>query len=396
MLAALLVATSMSSLAFSPAAHGVEKAGVRVAAANLRATSSESISAAGPASSSERDRSPGPAPTGRRAGTWSKGYAVIKTAASVPGGRLPELLMTLWPENFASVSSARRACRRSVVLVDGAVGHNGCEVPAGSQIELLARLAAPSASEGRRGALPVNIEPLSVVLDSPSWAVVYKPAGMPTAGGDGLRTTMREVLALSMVCHDAPTIEEPLWRPQHCHRLDAGTCGLLVVAKTRRALTHLSAAFANREVHKRYRALVAGDPAPEASVGAASELRRIELALSGQVARTDWRIISRHQSARWGYVCLVECFPHTGRTHQIRRHLASLGTPIIGDSKYWISSLPEHRGTRLFLCAVGLQLPHPVTGDPVEISVDQPSEFATYCAQAAHVGGSASTSPDDE
>jgi RluA family pseudouridine synthase len=326
---------------------------------------------------------------GRRGGTWNNGYAVVKTATSNPAGQLPELLMTIWPDEFESASSARRACRRSIVLVDGSVGRNGQQVSTGSQVELLARVSSPAPSGGRRGPPPARADPLQVVFEDGSFAVVYKPAGMPTAGGDSSRTSMRELLVTSMSCDGAPEGDAPLWRPQHVHRLDAGTSGLLVVAKTRGALTGLSAAFAQRAVRKTYRAVVAGDPAPGAASGLASALRRVDLPLSGQEAMTEWRLISRHASARWGFVCIVECFPHTGRTHQIRRHLAALGSPIVGDAKYWLPALEEHRGTRLFLCAVGLRLPHPATGAVLEIACDQPPEFDAYCASTAGTGSGA-------
>ena len=192
------------------------------------------------------------APAGRRAGTWSKDYAVVKTSTAAAAGQLPDLLCTLWPDDFQTASAARRACRRSIVLVDGSVGRNGCGVCAGAQLELLARVSAPELGDhGRRGAPPATAEPLRVVLDDPSFALVFKPAGMPTAGGEGL--SMRELLASSMSCSGAPEGEAPLWRPQHVHRLDAATSGLLVVAKTRPALSALSASFAERRVHKTYR-----------------------------------------------------------------------------------------------------------------------------------------------
>lgn len=333
--------------------------------------------------------SPATMAAGRRGGTWSNGYAVVKTATSSSAGVLPELLMRIWPEDFQSVSSARRACRRAIIIVDGSVGRNGREVGIGAQVDLLARVSTPSPTGGRRGLPPASVDPLEVVFADGSFAVVYKPAGMPTAGGDGSRTTMRQLLATSMSCDGAPEGEAPLWRPQHVHRLDAGTSGLLVVAKTRGALTGLSAAFAQRSVRKTYRAVVAGDPAPGAAAGEASALHRVELPLSGQDAVTDWRLVSRHASTRWGCVSIVECFPHTGRTHQIRRHLAALGTPIVGDAKYWLPALDEHRGTRLFLCAVGLRLPHPTTGEILDIACDQPPEFATYCAAAGGAGSAA-------
>jgi RNA pseudouridylate synthase len=114
--------------------------------------------------------------------------------------------------------------------------------------------------------------------------------------------------------------------PKELHRLDAATGGLLVCAKTQRAQQALSRAFARREVKKRYRALVAG------------ELRgcgRVTILLEGKACWTEYRCVAVHASAICGAATEVDLWPHTGRRHQLRLHMALLGHTILGDALYW-------------------------------------------------------------
>ena len=239
-------------------------------------------------------------------------------------------------------------------------------------LRLLQRVEAPAGDAGRRRPLA---KPLRVIFEDESLAVVFKPAGIAVQGGISSQPSLRELLVGS-VAPSRNSTAEPLWRPQHVHRLDAPTSGLLVVAKTGQALRALSASFADRAVRKRYRAVVAM-PTRAAATAGDGDVQEIILPLSGQQARTLWRTIRRHASSRYGEIALVDLWPHTGRTHQLRRHMAALGQPIIGDSKYWPAELPE-AGGGLLLSAVELELPHPCTGDELRVEISQPSEFDSF------------------
>eukprot|EP00310_Coccolithus_braarudii_P013690 CAMPEP_0183339662 /NCGR_PEP_ID=MMETSP0164_2-20130417/6505_1 /TAXON_ID=221442 /ORGANISM="Coccolithus pelagicus ssp braarudi, Strain PLY182g" /LENGTH=303 /DNA_ID=CAMNT_0025509693 /DNA_START=139 /DNA_END=1047 /DNA_ORIENTATION=- len=229
---------------------------------------------------------PDPAPRGRR-GAWTpagnvvhaNGYAVVgcqtidvaslrtvvrpaaagdidaptePLTAALESLPLPELLRLAWPERFVSASAARRACRRSLVLVDGCISSCSTQVSGSVTLELLGRVSAPAPGEGRRGATDNS---LAIAYEDDDLAIVFKPAGVPVQGAHDERTSMRTLLVNGLAPSGA---EDPLWRPQHVHRLDAPTSGLLVVAKSRSALRELSAAFAERRVRKTYRAVVAG------------------------------------------------------------------------------------------------------------------------------------------
>eukprot|EP00966_Prymnesium_polylepis_P081170 1880529-Prymnesium_polylepis.1 len=157
------------------------------------------------------------------------------------------------------------------------------------------RVAAPSPGSGRRGRADEGA--LTVVYEDESLAVVYKPEGVAVQGAssDELQgPPLRSLLANSLQpSRDAAA--QPLWRPQHVHRLDGPTSGLLVVAKTGQALRALSSGFKERLVHKRYRAVVAGRVAADGR-----RTRVIDEPLSGQAARTCWRVVARAPSEAYG------------------------------------------------------------------------------------------------
>ena len=316
------------------------------------------------------------------------GFAVISEAFATTSQPLPDALRTLWPGKFTSASAAKKAVRRRLVLVgeeeEDVSKAISDRVDPGARIRLLARVApGPAAGEGRRGKGMAT--PLRCCYEDDHLAVVYKPPGL-SSQNDVRARLVSSLTPTRCVQH------EPLWRPQHVHRLDTPTSGLLVVAKTGRALRTLSATFATHQVHKQYRAVVAGDLARHATheedrTGRPRWQGSIRLPLAGQSARTDWRVIARAASPAFGHCTLVDLHPLTGRTHQLRRHMASLGCPILGDQRYWRrelpwpSELPRDTGEEaseaqvLMLSAVRLEMPHPVTGANLCVRVAHPTSF---------------------
>lgn len=147
-------------------------------------------------------------------------------------------------------------------------------------------------------------------------------------------------------------------RPNLVHRIDAGTSGLVIAAKTKPATAFLNTEFAERRVRKTYLALVAGT-VPEADQGRCEtpllKLGRAvqpgTIADGADAAETDWRVVMRSQTH-----AVIEARPVTGRMHQIRAHLASLGCPILGDPIYGVE---EKTATRLMLHAAALEIKLP-------------------------------------
>ena len=227
--------------------------------------------------------------------------------------------------------------------------------------------------------------PLDVVYEDEALLVVDKPAGMVVhpAPGNWTGTLVNALVGRGGDLSDAAGEE----RAGIVHRLDKDTSGLLIVAKEERAHRLLSAAIAQRRVVRRYAALswghldadrvtveqpVARDP---------RDRKRMAVVSSGKPARTDFTRLARFDSAD-----LLRAHLHTGRTHQIRVHLASIGHPVVGDDTYGggggrrLVALPPRRH---FLHAAWLRFRHPTTGAAVELRSPLPPDLARSLAAVA-------------
>jgi len=218
-----------------------------------------------------------------------------------------------------------------------------------------------------------------VVHEDASLLVVDKPAGVAVHGGSGVSYGVIESLRAA--------------RPQAkvlelAHRLDRDTSGLLMVAKKRTALVELHRMLREGEVEKLYSAIVKGAPAEDAFelseplhkyVTAAGE-RRVTVQEGGMAARTRVRV--RKRGADFS---LLEIRLLTGRTHQIRVHLAHAGHPVLGDDKYGDFELNRalaKRGVkRLFLHANRLAFAHPVTGERLRLEAALPGDMAAFAEE---------------
>jgi 23S rRNA pseudouridine1911/1915/1917 synthase len=205
------------------------------------------------------------------------------------------------------------------------------------------------------------------LYEDASMIVVDKPAGMAVHPGPG-HSGHTLVNALLAHCPDLPGIGG-VQRPGIVHRLDKDTSGLIVVAKTERAHNFLTRELAERRIKKTYLALVDGRLQPEqalidAPVGRDPNNRKRQMVrgVGGREAQTSYRV--RHY---FGAHTFLEASPITGRTHQIRVHLASLGHPVVGDELYGRSSSLV---SRQFLHAWRLVLQHPT--DARELAFEAP------------------------
>lgn len=239
---------------------------------------------------------------------------------------------------------------------------------------LRASLEELSAEEAPKG----NNIPLNVVYEDDSIIVINKSSGMVTHPGNG---TGEDTLVHALLHHcegQLSTVGMPE-RPGIVHRLDKETSGLIVVAKTDLAHHALAKDFSERNVNKRYLALVSGVPRVQSGtcterIGRHPTYRtKMSVQSKGREAHTDWKILEAFAEK----AALVECTIHTGRTHQIRVHMQNLGFPLLGDKLYGFrhNRLKEVLIERIFLHATYLELVHPVSGESLVFTEPAPKDF---------------------
>ena len=266
-----------------------------------------------------------------------------------------------------------------VVLVDGRVEDRpGRRLSAGQVVEavLVVESEAGPAPDASVEFVVVHEDDWLLVVDKPAGLVVHPGAGTP--GSTLVNGLLHRYPELAGVGQPG--------RPGIVHRLDKGTSGLLLVARTPAAYDALTTMLAERLVSRRYLALVDGVVASDqglidAPVGrSARRPTRMAVSAGGREARTSYQVIRRFPA--YG-VTLTECALETGRTHQIRVHLSSIGHPVLGDSQYrrprrpGAAELPPGAvPTRPFLHAGALRLDHPNGTGRLELDSALPRDLA--------------------
>jgi len=262
-------------------------------------------------------------------------------------------------------SQLRRLIVEGQVLVNGGPAKPSSKVRTGDLVSL-------SVPPPRESSLVAQDIPVTVVYQDENLVVIDKPAGLAVHPGPG-HPDQTLVNALLAMCPDIQGIGGEI-RPGIVHRLDKDTSGLMMVAKTHQAHIDLSAQIKARHVTKGYLALVEGAPNPpegkvDAPVGRHPRRRtRMAVVVGGKEARTGYKVREQFKGHS-----LLELYLETGRTHQIRVHMAHIGHPLVGDTTYGKASpLVE----RHFLHAFHLGFKHPVTGESLEFQTGLPADLA--------------------
>ncbi|MDE1882658.1 MAG: RluA family pseudouridine synthase [Rhodospirillales bacterium] len=308
-------------------------------------------------------------------------YHSILATPDASGQRLDSYLAT----RIGTISRSRV----KALILDGACQRNGAvttdasePVQPGATYSLTLPPAIPAFPQ------PESL-PLDILYEDTALLVLNKPAGMvvhPAPGNpDGTL-----VNALIAHCGDGLTGIGGERRPGIVHRLDKDTSGVMVVAKTELALTRLSTTFAARDLERTYKALCWGVPNPasgrvEGDIGRdpGQRKRMAVVTRNGKYAVTNYLILRNAGMA----ACLLACRLETGRTHQIRVHMAHIGHPLIGDPLYLkrrpaaAKLLPEPARSlaldfpRQALHAETLGFSHPISSAPLQFSVPPPTDF---------------------
>jgi 23S rRNA pseudouridine1911/1915/1917 synthase len=314
------------------------------------------------------------------------------------GKRLDQFLVMQLQD--VSRSRVQQLISEEKVLLNGIPARASVKLRGGETVAVLGEVQLPPLK-----AIPEDI-PLDIVYEDDDLAVINKPAGMMVHAGAGASDDERNrgtlVNALLHRFQRLSSVSGDL-RPGIVHRLDKDTSGLIVVAKNDSTHRKLGAQFSSREVHKRYIALVHGwlkqergtirDPISRDKV---RRTRMTTRRSEGREAITDYRLRQKLDTA-YGKFSLVNVDIHTGRTHQIRVHMASLGHPVVGDTLYGAprelraaaaTTVPKGKPAetntatlslgRNFLHAASLEFTHPRTGKKIALERALPAELDQF------------------
>jgi 23S rRNA pseudouridine1911/1915/1917 synthase len=292
-----------------------------------------------------------------------------------------------------SRSRVQELISQQKILVNDAPARASLRLRGGERIAVLGPAARP-----RLRAMAEEI-PLEILFEDDDLAIINKPAGMMVHAGAGVTDDRRNrgTLVNALLHHfSGLSAVSGEMRPGIVHRLDKETSGLIVVAKNDEAHRKLATQFARREIKKTYNALVHGwltkDRGTISTSISRDRVRRIRMTTrqaGGREAISHYTVLRRLDTP-FGKFSLLEVKIETGRTHQIRVHMASLGHPIVGDALYGAPRAikPKHAHTksdsgaislkRNFLHAAQLDLAHPRTGARITLTTPLPPELGIF------------------
>lgn len=289
----------------------------------------------------------------------------LTVAAEAAGCRLDKGLALLAPE--LSRSQIQTLAEKGSILKNGAAAGKKDTLREGDSIIITLPDPVPTGTQAE------NI-PLEIVYEDDDLLVVNKPKGMvvhPAAGN----YTGTLVNALLYHCGDSLSGINGELRPGIVHRIDRDTSGLIIAAKNDFAHVKLAEQLQDHTLARTYRCIVTGNLREDtgtvnAPIGRCpADRKKMAVVAGGRNAVTHWTVLERYPGVNY-----VECRLETGRTHQIRVHMAYIGHPILGDTVYGNKKpVPGLQGQCLH--AVGLKFIHPRTGELVELTCGLPEEF---------------------
>ncbi|MCM8568693.1 RluA family pseudouridine synthase [Gramella jeungdoensis] len=264
--------------------------------------------------------------------------------------RLQEYAVSIFT-SIRTRSGIKKAIKKGLILINDRKAHTADWIKEGQKIDLLKQeVSAKKVFELK----------LEILFEDEDLAVVHKPPGYPTSGN--YFKTIQNALPYNLKASTAP---DALSLPLPAHRLDNPTSGILLCAKSRKALIGLQQDFKERRINKVYYALVNGEiPEPV----------EINSSIEDKTASTKVTPKEKFEIENKKYT-LAEANPLTGRTHQIRIHLAKNGNPIVGDVEYGEEELGLFKGKTLYLFAVSISFQHPVTKESMHFEMSLPKKL---------------------
>jgi 23S rRNA pseudouridine1911/1915/1917 synthase len=319
---------------------------------------------------------------------------LLQVPEEANGERLDRFLVG----ELSDISRARvqMLLQQGSVRIDGQAGKASRRLRGGESISILGEAQPPPLR-----AMAEDI-PLQIVYEDEDLAVIDKPAGMMVHAGSGATDDARNRGTLvNALLHHLRRLSSTggALRPGIVHRLDKQTSGLILVAKNDAAHARLASMFSRRQVRKLYLALVQGNVGQETGTVHAAisrdPVRRTRMTTrreGGRSAVSHWQVLRRIEGP-YGPFTLVAVRIETGRTHQIRVHMASLGHPVVGDTLYGASAeiaprgprskLPRLTLSRNFLHAAEIEFDHPTNGKRITLVSNLPPDLKDFMAQLA-------------
>ena len=260
---------------------------------------------------------------------------------------------------YPSRKGMKKAIKRGEIFVNGEQGQTATWISSGDRLECV-DLALPPPE-----AYQLQLE---IVYEDNELALVKKPSGLIVSGNQ-FRT-----LENALLHNLSPSTQADALRAfRAAHRLDAPTSGLVLIAKTASTRIHLGKQFEAKTIKKRYQAIVIGQT-PETGV--------IDTPIEGKKSYTHYERVAVVRSLRNEHLSLLNLYPETGRTHQLRIHLSGIGYPIMGDKLYGKKGeMMKHKG--LFLAAVALGFQHPKNDKKMCLEIDTPPKFESLLKREA-------------
>lgn len=256
-------------------------------------------------------------------------------------------------KTITTKSGIKKGIKKKIIFIDGALATTSKYIFGGEKIELFNVDNQPGIKE-----LKLN---LKILFEDDYLAIIFKPVGILVSGN-------KLVTIANGLTHNLKKSKQPdAVKPKPIHRLDYPTSGVLLIGKTSSAIRNLSQLFEKKEIQKTYIAI---------SVGRMEKTGEIKDLIDEKEAFTAFKVLRTVTSERFEFLNLVKLKPTTGRKHQLRRHLYSIGNPVLGDKEYFL----DHKilnGKGLYLHASSLEFIHPFTEEKLLVTEELPKKFKT-------------------